>query len=86
MISEKDLEAIGKAIEAEFPGVKAHFRRESVHQFMRGIGLEIEGRRDGFIVRDDQDEASLVDELRRWCRKWGMPKKAKNLKEHEAEP
>ena len=67
MISDSDLEAIGKAIEAEFKGVKAHFRRESVHQFIRGIGLEIGDRRHGFIVGDDQDEESLLEQLRRWC-------------------
>ena len=67
MISDSDLERIGKAIEAEFPGVKAHFRRESVHQFIRGIGLEIGDRRHGWIVDDDQDEKSFLEQLRRWC-------------------
>ena len=66
MISEKDLERIGRRIEAEFPGIKAHFRRESVHQFIRGIGLEIGGRRHGFIVGDDQDETSLISAMRSW--------------------
>jgi hypothetical protein len=79
MISDSDLERIGKAIEAEFPGVKAHFRRESVHQFMRGIGLEIGDRRHGFIVGDDQDEKSFIRELKTWLL-------AQKGQKHEAKP
>ena len=66
MISDSDLERIGRRIEAEFKGVKAH-NFHSDHQFIRGIGLEIGDRRHGFIVGDDQDEESLLEQLRRWC-------------------
>jgi hypothetical protein len=68
MISDSDLERIGRRIEAEFEGVKAHYRRESDHGFVRGIGLEIEGRRHGFIVGDDQDETSLISAMRSWLK------------------
>ena len=67
MISDSDLERVGRQIEAEFKGVKAHFRRESDHQFIRGIGLEANGRYRGFRVLPTTDEESLLEQLRRWC-------------------
>ena len=83
MISEKDLERIGRRIEAEFPGIKAHFRRESVHQFIRGIGLEANGRYRGFRILPTTHEQSLLEQLRRWCRD---QKRAKIPQNHEAKP
>jgi len=68
MISDSDLERIGKAIEAEFPGVTAHYRRESDHDFVRGIGLQLNGRYCGFRIHPSTHEESLVLELARWCR------------------
>ena len=86
MISDSDLETIGERIEAEFPGIKAHFRRESVHQFIRGIGLEIGERRHGWIVHPETSERDLMSRLRNWCGIYGISNSAKTLKKHEAEP
>ena len=66
MISDSDLERVGRQIEAEFKGVTAHYRRESHHDFIRGIGLEIGDRRHGWIVGDGEDEKSFIRELKTW--------------------
>jgi hypothetical protein len=86
MITDSDLERVGRRIEAEFKGVRAHFRRESHHDFIRGIGLEIGSRRHGFIVHPETSERDLMSKLRNWCSQYGVPNSAKTLKNHEAKP
>ena len=85
MISDSDLERIGRRIEAEFPGILAH-NFHSDHRFIRGIGLEIEDRRHGFIVHPETSERDLMSRLRNWCGIYGISNSAKTLKKHEAEP
>jgi hypothetical protein len=86
MISDSDLETIGERIEAEFPGVRAHYRRESHHDFIRGIGLEIGDRRHAFIVHPETSERDLMSKLRNWCSVYGVPNSAKTSQDHEAKP
>ena len=78
MISDSDLERIGRRIEAEFEGVKAH-NFHSDHQFIRGIGLEANGRYRGFRILPTTHEQSLLEQLRRWCRDQKRAKSLKNL-------
>ena len=82
MISDSDLERIGRRIEAEFPGILAH-NFHSDHQFIRGIGLEANGRYRGFRILPTTHEQSLLEQLRRWCRD---QKRAKIPQNHEAKP
>ena len=77
MISDSDLERIGRRIEAEFEGVKAH-NFHSDHQFIRGIGLEIGERRHGWIVHPETSERDLMSKLRNWCSQYGVPNSAQN--------
>jgi len=67
MITDATLANIAHQLEEEFPGVKANFRQEEDHRFIRGIGLEHGEKRQGWVVLPDADEATLIGALRKWC-------------------